>query len=157
MAKNLVWGPILGPWDKFGSSKFFSWILFLLHVRHCCKLSCMQYQGKLMNQTWENCKKTSFRTDFGPFGPNLDLKIFHKFYLDYVVGIIASYHCMYFQEELMNQTWENGKNLVSGSILAKFGPQKFFSQISLLLHSRHCCKLSLYAISRKITEPNLRK
>ena len=86
----------------------------------------MQYQAKLMNQTWENCKKTSFGTDFGPFGPNLDSKTFHKFYLDHVVGIIASYHCMYFQEKLMNQTWENGKNLVSGSKLAKFEPQNIF-------------------------------
>ena len=31
-----------------------------------------------MNQTWENCKKPSFRLDFGPFGPNLDPKIFFK-------------------------------------------------------------------------------
>ena len=30
--------------------------------------------------------------------------------------IIASY-CMHFQGELMNQIWENGKNLVLGPIL----------------------------------------
>ena len=27
---------------------------------------CMQFQGKLMNQTWENDKKISFGIDFGP-------------------------------------------------------------------------------------------
>ena len=31
---------------------------------------CMQSQGKLMKQTWENDKKSSFGTGFGPFGPN---------------------------------------------------------------------------------------
>ena len=31
---------------------------------------CMQFQGKLMNETWENGKKCSFNRDFVPFGPN---------------------------------------------------------------------------------------
>ena len=44
---------------------------------------CMQFQGQIMNQTWENDEKPSFRLDFGPFGPNLGLKkyIFRRFYL----------------------------------------------------------------------------
>ena len=37
---------------------------------------CMQLQGKLMSQTWENDKKPSFGTNFGPFGPNLGHKNF---------------------------------------------------------------------------------
>ena len=37
---------------------------------------CMKFQGTLMNQNWENDKKPSFGTDFGPFGPNLDSKTF---------------------------------------------------------------------------------
>ena len=52
------------------------------------------------------------------------------------------------------------KNLVSKPILvllAQIWTQHFFSWIFLLLHNRHCCKLSLHAISRKINEPNLRK
>ena len=36
---------------------------------------CMQIQGKLMYQTWENGKKPSFGTKFGPFDSNLDHKI----------------------------------------------------------------------------------
>ena len=72
-----------------------------------------------MNQTWENGKKPSFRADFGPFSPNLDLKnFFHKFYLYNMLDIIANYYCIHVQEKLMNQTWENGKNLVLGPILA---------------------------------------
>ena len=34
----------------------------------------MQFQGKLMNQTWENGKTPSFGLDFGPFDPNLGSK-----------------------------------------------------------------------------------
>ena len=37
---------------------------------------CMQLQGKLMSQTWENDKKPSFGTNFGLFGPNLGHKNF---------------------------------------------------------------------------------
>ena len=44
--------------------------------------NCMQFQGKLMNQTWENDKKNSFEPDFSPFGKNLDpKKLFRGFYL----------------------------------------------------------------------------
>ena len=43
---------------------------------------CMQFQEKLMNQTWENDKKKSFGPDFSPFGTNLDpQKLFCGFYL----------------------------------------------------------------------------
>ena len=45
------------------------------------------------------------------------------------------------------------KNLVSRRNL---GP-KFFSWILPLLILRHCCKVSLHAISRKTNEPNLRQ
>ena len=36
----------------------------------------MQFQEKLMNQTWENGKKPSFGTDFRTFSPNLGPKLF---------------------------------------------------------------------------------
>ena len=32
--------------------------------------------------------------------------------------IIANYYCIHVQEKLMNQAWENSKNLVLGPILA---------------------------------------
>ena len=37
---------------------------------------CMQFQGKLMNQTWENGSKTpNFKPNFASFGPNLEQQI----------------------------------------------------------------------------------
>ena len=54
------------------------------------------------------------------------------------------------------------KNLILGLIFARFGPNLvpsffFFLQVLPQLDVIHCCKLSLYAISRKTKEPNLRK
>ena len=52
------------------------------------------------------------------------------------------------------------KNLVSNRILAPstqiWAPKFFFVDLTLL-DVKHCCKLSLHAISRKTNEPNLRK
>ena len=39
----------------------------------------MQFQGKLMNQTLENGKKTSFRHNFGPFGSGSPVFFFQIF------------------------------------------------------------------------------
>ena len=86
---------------------------------------------------------------------------FRGFYLYYMLGIFASYHFMQFQKKTNERNFRKWqKNLVSGPILTpwrKFGTQNFFSWILLLLHVRHCCKLSFYAISRKPNEPNLTK
>ena len=52
------------------------------------------------------------------------------------------------------------KGLVSGPILAPLAQicvKKPFLWILLVLDVRHCCKLSLYEISRKPNEPNLIK
>ena len=38
----------------------------------------VQFQGKLMNQIWENGKNPSFGPDFGPFGPNFDFLFFFQ-------------------------------------------------------------------------------
>ena len=114
----------------------------------------MQFIGKLMYQTGKNDIKPSFGPDFGPFGTNLGHKnFFHGFSLYYMLDIVASYHCMQFQGKLMNQTRENNKK---PSFWPDFGP---FGQnlASPLLDVRHCCKLSLYIISRKTNESNLRK
>ena len=61
----------------------------------------------------------------------------------------------------MNQTLENCKKSNFGPDFGlfwpKFGPKNFFSWVLPLLDVRHCCKLSLYAISKKSNKPNLRK
>ena len=49
------------------------------------------------------------------------------------------------------------KKLVSGPILAQIWAQKPFSWILSLLDVRNYCKQSMYAISKKANEPNLRK
>ena len=55
----LVLGPILVPLTQTWAPKIFSWILPHLDIRNCCKLSLYTifFKKKLMNQTWENCKK----------------------------------------------------------------------------------------------------
>ena len=109
-------------------------------------------------------KKTDFGPKFGPFGSNLGPFFIYffclRFYLCQQLYIVASYHCMQFLKKLMNQTQDNGKKLALGLIsayLPKFAPQSFCLWILPLLDVTHCCKLSLYAISKKINEPNLRK
>ena len=57
----------------------------------------------------------------------------------------------------MNQTWENRKKTNSGPNFGlNLGPKDFLWVLPLL-GVRHCCKLSLYAISRKSNDPNSRK
>ena len=71
MVKNLVSDPILAPFGSNLSPKFFfSWILAQLDVKIVASYSCMQFQGKLMNQTWENEKKNLVSDPIVPkFGP----------------------------------------------------------------------------------------
>ena len=61
---------------------------------------CMQFQGKLKNQTWENDKKPSSGTDFGPFWTNLRAKkvFFHEFYLYYMLDILQAILVCNFKE-----------------------------------------------------------
>ena len=109
---------------------------------------CMQFQGKPTNQTWENGKKSSFGTNFGPFGPNLGPKIFfHVISLYYKLDIVPSYHCMQFQGKSMNQTWENRKKPSFGIDFGPFGqnlgPKIFFYEFYLyymldIVASYHC-------------------
>ena len=88
---------------------------------------CIQFQEKLMNQSWENGKKPSFGTDFGSFGLNR-LQIF--FVILPLPDVRQSFKlCMQFQGKLMNLTLENGKK---SSFMQHFGPfdaslgRKFF-------------------------------
>ena len=102
-----VFGSNLGPKNFFASFTSSS------------SYHLMQFKGKLMNQTWENSKRPNFGPDFGLFGPNLGSQNFSCwFYLFCMLEIVASYYCMQFQEKPINKTWENGKNLDSGTILA---------------------------------------
>ena len=102
------------------------------------KCNPVQYQGKLMMQTWENGKNPNFECS--------------KFLL------VPSHHPMQVPEKLTNQRWENGKKPNFGLLGPNFGPQFFLcAWILPPVDVRHCYKLSLYAISRKTNEPNMRK
>ena len=86
------------------------WILDIVASYHC-----MQFQGKLTNQTWENGKKPSFWPDFGPFDPNFGCQIFFFFFffffseiwLGQSLDIMFSYHHVQYQKKLTLQSWEN--------------------------------------------------
>ena len=67
-------------WRKFGPKIFFNGFYLYQMLDIVASYHCMQFQGKLMNQTWENDKKPSFKTDFS--NHNLSPQIFfHRFYL----------------------------------------------------------------------------
>ena len=105
MAKKLILGLIMA---QIWSPKFLSWILPLLDVLHCYKLSLYAISRKTNEPNLTKWQKTLFRTRFWPPWP-------------------------------------------------KFRPPQFFLWIFPLLDVIHCGKLSLYVISRKTNEPNLRK
>ena len=110
-------------WPKFGPPNNSWWILSCYKLEIIASYHYMQFQVKLMNQTWENGKKPSLRTNFGLFDPNLgQQKFFHRFYLYGMLDIVRSYHCMQFQGKLMNQTWENGKKPSFWTDFSPFGP-----------------------------------
>ena len=75
----------------------------------------VQYQGKLMMQTWENDKKLNFGSQI--------------FFFCFFVSLdrVPSYHPMQFKEKLINQTWENGKKPSFG---LDFGPKKSFVDLT---------------------------
>ena len=101
-------------------------------------------------------KKPSFRSDFGPnLGPNI--------FFVWVLTLLDIIHCCKLSLHAISRKtnkpnlrkWQ--KTLFQAQFWPKFGPQFSFSWILPLLDVRNCCKLSLYAISRKTNEPNLRK
>ena len=72
MAKKLVSGPILAP---LGLKKNFRGFYLNQMLDIVASYHCIQFQRKLMNQTWENSQKHGFGPDFGP---NLGGQIFFQ-------------------------------------------------------------------------------
>ena len=97
-----------GQYFNIWSPKFFSNVLPLPNVKHCCKLLLHAISRKTNEANLKNSKKLAFNPDFDTFLP-------------------------------------------------KYGPNFFFFfflWLFALLDVMHCCKLSMYTISRKINEPN---
>ena len=103
MSKNLVLGLILDPLAQI----IFHIFYFYYMLEIVASYHCMQFQRKLMNQTWENSKKPSFGPDFGPICPNLGYQIFIQKSGCQSLDIIVSYHHVKYQKKLMIQSWEN--------------------------------------------------
>ena len=110
--------------------------------------NCVQFQGKLTTQTWENGNY------FSPYGRNLGTKLF-----SWILTLLHVTHCrklsLYAISRNTNQPnltkWQNSSFPINfGPFGPNLGPKKFFSKILPLLRVRHCCKLSLYATSRKL-------
>ena len=90
MAKNLVQDLILTLLTNLGHNFFFFflWILPLLEIGHCCKLSLYAISRKTNEPTWENGKKQSFEHDFSPFDPNSD----PQFFFHNLTSSVTRYH-----------------------------------------------------------------
>ena len=111
-------------WSK-SFPKFSSWVLPLLDVIHCCKLSLYPISRKTNEPNLRKSQKNppSFCPEFSALGPNLGPKFFfRRFYLYQMLDIVASYHCMQFEGKLKNQTWENGEK--KPSFGSNFGPSR---------------------------------
>ena len=91
------------------------------------KCNSVQYQGKLMMQTWENVKNPNFRPNFGR----------QKFFLVSFTStdkIVPSYHNIQFKRKLMNQTSENDEKSNFGPNIGPLGPNvvlQFFCKFFL--------------------------
>ena len=68
---------------------------------------CVQFQGKLMNQTWENGKKPRFWLIL-PQICSLQI-FFRKFQVYYMLCNVTRDHYMQPQGKLINQIWENSQ------------------------------------------------
>ena len=121
----------------------------------------MQFQEKLMNQTWDNGKKPSFRPDFGPFSPNLGPI---NFFMTVPLLDISNY-CklsLYAISTKTNETYlrKYKKALASGQfwpIWPEFVlPFFFFKNLGLSV-TRYHGQLLLCKISKKPNDRILRK
>ena len=87
----------------------------------------MQFEGKLMNQTWENSIPNNFGPNFGLSAANLDAKyFFREFYLYQYTVIVPRYYPMQCKRKVTNQTWENAKKNFGPNLY----PKKFFQRFT---------------------------
>ena len=84
--KETSFGPNFGP---FGPQNFFRGFYLKQMLDIVASYHCIQFQRKLMNQTWENSQKHGFGPDFGP---NLGGQIFFsKIWLCQSLDIMICY------------------------------------------------------------------
>ena len=140
----------------------------LLDVRNCPKLQYCAISTKTndvnLRKWWKSKFQAQFWTNFGfNFGPYLGPNIFFVSFiplLDFRHCCKLSMYAISRKTKVQNlRKWQ--KKLIPGLILARlvqiWVPNIFFHGLLPLLYVRHCCKLSLYAISKKTNDPNSRK
>ena len=91
MAKKTSFWPnfgLFGP--NLSSKKFFHGFDPYYTLDILASYHCIQFQGKLMNQTWKNGKKTNFGPNFNPFSPNLSHQIF---FLKNLAPSVTRHYC----------------------------------------------------------------
>ena len=124
-------------WTKFGPKDFLPWVLQLLDIRNCCKLSLHVISRKTNEPNSRKWQKTQFQVQ-----PKFWSKIFFVSFTPTIDIIHCCNLSLYaiLKEKLVNQTRENSKNpsfgLNFGQFSSKFGPQKLFSWVNLLLDFR---------------------
>ena len=110
MAKKLVSGPILAPLAQICALKLFSWILPLLDIRHCCKLS-LHVISRKTNEP--NLRKWEKNLVWDPILAHLAqiraaifffFFFFSKIWLRQSLDIMVSYHIAQYQKKLMIQS-----------------------------------------------------
>ena len=74
---------------------------------------CMQFQGKLINQTWENNKKPSFGPDLSYLVQIRAAIFFSKLWLCQSLDVMVSYHHVQYQKKLIltktSDGWTDGQ------------------------------------------------
>ena len=142
-----IWPPI-----------FFSFILSILDVRNFCKLSPHAFSRKTNEPNLRKWQITYFQAQFCPISAQIWPQKFILFLLNVRHCCKLSLYAISWKSNEPNlRKWQ--KKLVSGKIFPSgpnLGP-KVFLWILPVEDVRHFCKLSLYAISRKTNEPNMRK
>ena len=116
--KKLNFGPNLGP------PKSFSWVLPLLKVRQCSKLSPYAMSKKTNEPNLKKATKTLFWARFWQFFAQIWTPIFLLQVLPLLVvrhGSKLSFYAIYRKTNKPNlEKWQ--KNLILGLILVHFGP-----------------------------------
>ena len=134
MAKNLVPGRFWHLWPKFGPQKilygFFWWVLPLLDVIHCCKLSLYAMTRKTNEPNLRKWQKTLFWARFRlicpKFGPPIFFFFFKTWLLSHYISLpaIIIYNI---RKKLIIQSWEN---LVTDGQTDRDGRQWFHRTLS---------------------------
>ena len=147
MTKNLISIPIL----PFLPKKIFREFYLLQQIEIVPSYHPIQFNRKLINQTFENSKKPNFGYDFGPYGANLSPQIFARgFYPYWVLDIVARYHRMR-NYDPSSRKWR--KNLFWARfklVGPKFAPSIFFSKYLASLVTRFHGQLSSCTISESL-------